>query len=261
MAVKFEHRANEVHVREGKQLNFPPHLHSEIEVVVVTEGTITLRCEGEERRLDKGDIAVLFPNCIHEYLAVTEGKMVMYIINAQLVPEMTTAFLNYVPVEYVVAATHLASQIDIINGYFLNQSQNKTDALTQAHLHLLFALLLNELELTARKKNQSQSITVQTIQYISEHFHESLDLQTIADHIGCSKYTVSRVFSDTIKIGFRNYLNQIRIEYARRLLQNTDLPIIEIALECGFETTRTFHRAYAKVYEESPTVIRKKPTR
>ncbi|MGM0124603.1 hypothetical protein IGI37_001981 [Enterococcus sp. AZ194] len=256
MAILFEHRVNEALIQPSKELDFPPHLHNEVEVVVVTSGTITLKNEGQLRQIHQGQAAVVFSNCIHEYYAETTGEMLMYIISPQLIPEFAPLFLNKLPIDFVIDISTVETQISMIGDYLLEHGFNQNERLTQAYLHLFFALLLDHLILKPRPKSQSLSTSAQVIRYISEHFTEPITLQDIAQEIGCSVYTVSRIFSDKIKIGFRNYLNQMRVDYSRKLLRETDWKILEIALECGFESLRSFNRAYMKAYGQSPRVYR-----
>ncbi|AZP04572.1 AraC family transcriptional regulator [Jeotgalibaca ciconiae] len=258
MNILFEHRLNELQVHKTKELSFPPHLHSEIEVLVVTKGSITIINEGEMRQIHKGQTAIIFPNSIHEYVKQSSGEMVMYIVNTQIVPEFHAIFSNKLPVDFVIDTQKIETQLTEINQYFLGFRQTKAEMLSRAYLHLFFALLLNNLPLHSRPKTQAPSTVVQVIRYVSEHFTEPLDLQSVASEVGCSVYTVSRIFSHKIKIGFRNYLNQMRVDYSRRLLRETDLKIVDIALECGFETLRSFNRAFTRTYNQTPSEYRQR---
>ena len=56
---------------------------------------------------------------------------------------------------------------------------------------------------------------------------------------------------------FNQYLNEIRLNYATSLLENTEMRITEIYLEAGFESQRTFNRAFQQRYNRTPSEYRK----
>ena len=78
----------------------------------------------------------------------------------------------------------------------------------------------------------------------------------MAYELGVSKYVLSRVFSGTFHTNFCQYVNGIRLNYACAYLENTKDSITEISLECGFESQRTFNRAFKKKYRMTPREYR-----
>jgi len=67
----------------------------------------------------------------------------------------------------------------------------------------------------------------------------------------------STVFKQTLGISFSEYLVRLRISKAISLIHDTDRPLIDIAMDCGFNTMSNFYRAYRKYYGGSPSDIRK----
>ena len=72
------------------------------------------------------------------------------------------------------------------------------------------------------------------------------------------KRQLTRLFSETIHIGFHEYLLDLRTEHAKTLLQNTKLPITDIAFQSGFESQRTFNRAFRDFFHVTPREYRKR---
>ena len=79
----------------------------------------------------------------------------------------------------------------------------------------------------------------------------------LAQALNVSPFQLSRVFSERLHMGFNEYLNALRVDYARELLRETDLPITQLAFECGFESQRTFNRAFREQTGQSPRQFRK----
>ena len=59
-----------------------------------------------------------------------------------------------------------------------------------------------------------------------------------------------------LNIGFSEYLEQLRIQKARILLENPALPIRVIACESGFSSENTFYKAFRRIYKVSPSDYR-----
>ena len=79
----------------------------------------------------------------------------------------------------------------------------------------------------------------------------------MAKDLCVSKYAIFRVFSGTFHSNFNQYVNDARIRYACSQLENTQDSIIEICLDSGFESQRTFNRAFKERYRMSPSEYRK----
>lgn len=127
----------------------------------------------------------------------------------------------------------------------------------QAYLQIVLARCIPLLELDEKSKIGSDDLIYQTVAYISGHFRENVTLDKMAQEIGVSKYAVSRVFSGTFHSNFNQYLNDTRLRYACAKLENTTDSIIEICLDSGFESQRTFNRVFKERYRMSPSVYRK----
>ena len=89
--------------------------------------------------------------------------------------------------------------------------------------------------------------------YIAEHYTESdLALADVAEHIGISASYLSELWSELGGERFSVYLASYRVEQARQLLQNTDLPVKEIGTRCGFNSVQNFNRVFKKYTGVTP---------
>lgn len=83
-------------------------------------------------------------------------------------------------------------------------------------------------------------------------------LPALARMVGLRPDTASRLFRRHAGCSLRAYLQRVRVGEARRLLLETALPIIEVALRCGYQSLSRFYAAYALVFNEAPAACRRR---
>ena len=93
--------------------------------------------------------------------------------------------------------------------------------------------------------------------YLGEHFAEPLTLSAVAAQFGLSPQYFSTFFRENFGRTFTQHVNSLRIEQAARLLRETDLPVMEIAFNVGFDNFSYFIKRFREVYGVSPSHYRK----
>ena len=94
---------------------------------------------------------------------------------------------------------------------------------------------------------------IAVVAWIEQHLDEPLTLDQVATRAGLSSYHFSRLF--TARMG-RSVMAHVRgrrlVRGARRLCDDPDLKLVELALDCGFESQEAFTRAFKRVFGVSP---------
>ena len=94
-------------------------------------------------------------------------------------------------------------------------------------------------------------------QYIGEHYRENLSLESMAAFANMNLYYFSSYFKKNTGENFKNYLTDIRMEEAKRLLNNTDYKAYEIAEAVGYKNVRQFSENFKGKYGKSPNEYRR----
>ncbi len=94
------------------------------------------------------------------------------------------------------------------------------------------------------------------ITHVKTNFDRPLRVSEVAATAGLSTSHFSRVFHDEIGQTFVSYLNRVRCEHARELLQSTDLPVQEIAHRSGFGDHSYFTKVYRSLMGATPSAHR-----
>ncbi|OGK06027.1 MAG: hypothetical protein A2W80_14355 [Candidatus Riflebacteria bacterium GWC2_50_8] len=111
---------------------------------------------------------------------------------------------------------------------------------------------------TADKDEAVDKTAVLAKKFLEAYPDKNLDLEELADKCGVSKSHLCRVFKKATGQTVSQYLNQIRIERACKLLSATDVPIEEIAFAAGFNNASYFFRVFKKQIGRLPLEWRKK---
>lgn len=101
---------------------------------------------------------------------------------------------------------------------------------------------------------QTQSM----VDYIEQHLYEKqLNLSYLADTFGYSRYHLHRMFTGVTQLPIHTYIKRRRLSEAARKLVQSDDSILDIALEIGYETQRSFSKSFKAFYKTSPKAYRK----
>jgi AraC-like DNA-binding protein len=95
-------------------------------------------------------------------------------------------------------------------------------------------------------------------QFIHENLDQSITLREAASLVHLSEGAFSRFFRARIGKTFPEFVNELRIGRASRLLAETELPITEIALACGYQNLSNFNRQFLRLKQSSPRQFRRR---
>jgi transcriptional regulator GlxA family with amidase domain len=90
------------------------------------------------------------------------------------------------------------------------------------------------------------------IELMEAHLSEPLSLIEIADHVGLSRRQIERLFRQEMGRSPARYYLEIRLDRARHLLVQSTLPVVEVAIACGFVSASHFSKCYRELYAKSP---------
>ena len=120
-------------------------------------------------------------------------------------------------------------------------------------------VLLDEIpeEKITERKEYLHSFIEEAVKYIKEHFRERLTLEMLASKAFMNPKYFSHVFKKDTDIAFTDYVNNLKIQYACRLLETTNYPAYRISIECGFSDPSYFNRVFCAKMKMTPNTYRK----
>ena len=253
----------------------PWHWHEELEAAVVTRGETLLRVEKDQVQLREGDAFFINSGYLHacDYTGSGPCRFHSMVFHARLIggeggsvywkkylePMMDRADLKYRVFRQDVPEEK--KQADRLEAAWLACASEKTGYEFEVR-YLLSKFLLGLGEgpmLSAGSRHSSERTDYrikEMLRFIEAHYAERITAEDIAGSAGISTSECLRVFHKTLGTTPVKHLNELRIRKAAHLLACSDLKIIDIGLECGFQDMSYFSRAFAKEKGTTPREYR-----
>lgn len=140
----------------------------------------------------------------------------------------------------------------------------KTEIPERRRVDTLLLPLVRMLELAYRKLAPSaepESEITQILRYLQGNYAQDLTEQTLCEIFYCSRSHLSHTFKRETGKSLREYLTQIRVDHAKRLLKYSTLSVTEIAFSVGFNDSNYFSNVFKRLEGCSPLAYRKKADR
>lgn len=138
--------------------------------------------------------------------------------------------------------------------------QELTNANTRTDLLSAVAQLLQMVELQQDGKRENPEIVLveRIYGYIAKNLDDvNLNVSAIAEHFQLTQPALSTKFKKYSGEGLSNYISKARLEKAKQLLTETELPLEEIAAKVGYGSVPTLYRAFRKYENQAPGCYRK----
>ncbi|NLL79007.1 MAG: AraC family transcriptional regulator [Clostridiales bacterium] len=253
----------------------PYHWHPETEIIYCMTGCIQLLLDGVEYTLKPGDICFANSGQLHQITSDTVGTIYYSYVfplnsldfllsddsqNLCLDPlKKNRRFPEQLPKTCSCYRQIRAEILEIIS---INEKQFTGFQLqTKAALYKIISHLYRENLFLSRNTKEtplsSKSEDIRSLLiYLQDHFSEKIYLEDAATLLHMSPKYFCTYFKSTFGTGFIEYLNHLRIEHACLLLTTSDLSIMEIGFECGFENFSYFIKQFKKLTGQTPRSYR-----
>lgn len=256
-----------IDIFQSANITFYPHFHTEIEFIYVESGAIRIGVNEDKRLLRQGDMVICSSNDIHYFDSrELESKVIILIFK----PDWITMSKSW-PGDFRFVSPFISGDtpgVESVRGRLKEMLREKAETkpgyqmLLKAGVLALCGTLQRHLDTRkmdrdSKEKFESRRARVQQIlSYIEERYHEDLNVSIMSERFHMEPSHFSRTFKSAIGMNFRTYLNTVRVLSAEHKLLTSDLSIMEIALECGFSSIRTFNRVFKDLRGYIPSSLR-----
>ncbi len=245
------------------------HWHTQLEIIRVISGKLTVALNGEEYAASDGDVIVVNSevvhgatpeNCIYECIvfssdvletSVNKCKNFIFGISSRMI-EMTEYYKYNDSIFF-----------DTVNNLFESMKSDEDGAKFKAlgALYTFFGIISdNKYYKISSGAEVNKSITKlkDVLYFIRNCYDTPITLEDMASTAGMSPKYFCRFFKELTDKTPVEYLNTYRIERAARKLTGTDLPVTEIAFSCGFNDLSYFIKTFKHYKGMTPREFRKR---
>ena len=257
---------------EGRSFQIPVHWHDELEIIYVKSGFLTVSISGENYIGIPGDAFVVSPGNLHfmgsqagevdyftflfplEYISFCTDDM----LDDKLLTPLKNGHLMIRP-RIKDAAKEVCEQLAEI--YMAKNDEKKLEIAVQIKTKIiLLQFILHMWEngfIIENDKSGRNTVEKEMISYIQQSFTGEISLKEFGEQFHLSEKYASQYFKKHFHITLSKYVTYLRLEHAKQLLQNSDIPVTEVAMLSGYQNVSYFIRSFKKAYGVSPLKYRK----
>jgi len=256
--VFFERKDYEIVVYTRTSLPYGPHhFHKHIEVFYVTEGEGQIYVEGTKYTVHKDEAVIVFPNQIHGYEKGNNTNHIIVLISPDMIYD-NIDFINKIPKCALITGLdknpRIFNYISSISQIY-NENKPNREIIARGLMSAFFSEIFEETEFIASPTNISLSQAL--LNYCINNYQKDITLEKLSKELYISKNYISQIFNQKLMISMPDYINYLRVNYAKQLLRETDETISNISTQCGFKSIRTFNHTFFKVTNKTPSEYRK----
>ncbi|WP_345991404.1 AraC family transcriptional regulator [Chryseobacterium sp. Chry.R1] len=127
--------------------------------------------------------------------------------------------------------------------------------LIEAKIIKLLILMIEQF--VEKKTNEISPKTASAIKrFVDENFHKNIRVEEIGKIIGINQNSIRKAFKSQYNMTITDYISDLRMLKAKKMIINKEIMIKEISIECGYEYVQNFTRAFKKKFGLSPEKLR-----
>jgi AraC-like DNA-binding protein len=245
------------------------HTHEEFELISIVEGTGTAMIGDYVGAYAPGDTFFIAGNLPH-WFRKADSKQIGAAKVLQCKSELLLDAFNGFPEWKSIQIFLQKKDAIVLEGNLLQTVPVSLDKIAHAHGFQRMLLLLQtildmantkEFRVLSRDFNATNERTNPAIEkiisYSFKHFLDHISLTDIATVAEMSVPGFCRFFKKNIKKTYFNFLQELRIGHACKLLNNTEKPILEICYESGYNSWAHFSKQFKQIKGMAPSAYRK----
>ena len=234
------------------------HFQRDIEIIHVVSGCLDMTVRDEKRLLVAGDIMVASSYESHGFKTIGSSEFRVFIIPAEIVPEYIACTANKMLTTNFFKKSERTEKLLWLLDMLVPYANTEITLAGIGYIYAILGTLTEEIGLIpSADSTKSEDILRKMLVYVDEHFREELKISDIANRFGYHKDYLSKIFNAGVGCGFNQYVNILRVKYAKGLIVQGELTLDEIGTASGFQSDLTFRRAFVDYYGQTPREYRK----
>ena len=234
------------------------HFHANVEIIHLVSGCLDVTVRGVKRRLFPGDIVLVSCYEPHSYETVGSSQTEIYLFPAALIPQFTELMKDNMLAEPMWERSSKTEEVLASLERIQPYAERDLSLVAIGYMYTVLGIFVDEIGLVRKTNNKESELLLQKILvYIEDHYREPLSLSDLSEAFGYHKDYLSKMFNACVGCGFNHYVNVLRARYAHKLLKNSNKSLEEVLVASGFQSMKTFRRAFSEHYGITPYEYRR----
>ena len=266
--IRLFERDNSVSIkyREHQNEHIDKHWHRFVEMEFLISGSGTHKINGKSYPIRRGELHIMKLTDIHEFFFEENCWLYLVQIPTSYLPKDINSVILNCPEDMIAYFDEY--DFDKIERLFcalaeeFKKDDPYKDQIIKNIIMTICLLLFRKLNISpdiACRKSDSRINDI--IIFLQNNFHEPLSVEKIAEKFYMNSEYFSRYFKSRMGISPKEYLSEIRMGYAKKLICQSEHKIIDICMECGYNSVMTFLRDFKKKYNCTPKQMQAKSTK
>ncbi len=248
-------------IRKKKLFNYDLHWHDCFEIELVLKGNATQVLNGESYEMSKGVLYMLNPTDFHSIKS--DGAEVYNIMFSdelldenvlQKILSIEKNILFQLDEREMLSVQFLMSQML----YEFENSTEFSDLMIKNYMECLFMIIMRKCEFGQEENRKSENDSIRkALLYIHSRFRENPSLVQVAEVAGFNKNYFSGLFHQATGKTYKEYINALKLEHAKKLVLTSNISITEVCYASGYSSLTNFLRVFKNNYGVSPASMRK----
>jgi len=247
------------------------HYHNNYELYYLVHGRRNYFIKDKTYLIDGGSFVLLGEFDIHSteayeaegyerYLISFDGDYIAPLLNEMGEGDLLNRILECGGIVKMPKEMQKTAEALLLNMLTDYENGKATDvAFSKSALTTLFMMMRSQLELLPKPieaTEPSRRTISETVGYINNNYNEDISLMSISERFYISPCYFSRNFKRYTGLGFNEYLNNVRIKEAKKLLSTTKMSITNVSYAVGYKSPTNFGRVFLKITGISPKQYR-----
>ncbi|MFC4808065.1 AraC family transcriptional regulator [Paenibacillus sp. GCM10023250] len=266
-----------LHLRKvGSGWTYPSHEHPMYELHWMIEGDMTMIVEGRTYAQKKGDLLIIRPGVIHSCKSAGAQGFTYFCVHFSVSDPAFSKELERHPTACYEVSSPLVNELaPLLTDLCSLATENRKRSLSPAKNMKAYAAVLELLGTLAEQLSHSDNVVLTKKELLAGRIAEQIEasirssllhgqmedsgrkyVQDIADTLKMSPSQVNRIFQQVYGKAPRQYMSEILLSEAQRLLLQTDLSIDHIAMILGYKTSAHFSRQFKRWTAMTPSECR-----
>ena len=241
------------------------HSHDFFEVCLIISGEICHILNGKEQHLSEGYVILIKPGDVHCFYKPQEHSLTM--INFMISKKIFSNLIDYLCIGSYLLEKNILGKItdDEKISFFFSEYDliAKLPKYKEQEIYLKAKQLLSDILISVLLQNLALSNNPPPLWFdtmlceMNKKENYNVGVQKMYEISKKSPEYISRLFRKHINMTPTEYINAVRLENVRMLLTNTDMNILDICYEAGFNSLSNFYKAFEQFFGFPPGYFRK----